>query len=63
MQQPVVKTVGGAPTTAWKRSITNVYVSHVIQMHVDKEKAAAASSSSSSSRGQAKSEERPSVAI
>lgn len=48
----LVKNVG-APK-AWKRSITHVYVSHVIQMHVNKEKAAA-----SSSQIQAKPEERP----
>lgn len=42
----------GAPK-AWKRSITHVYVSHVIQMHVNKEKAAA-----SSSQSQAKPEEK-----
>ncbi|KAG0531417.1 hypothetical protein BDA96_04G021300 [Sorghum bicolor] len=51
-KQPLVKNVG-APK-AWKRSITHVYVSHVIQMHVNKEKAAA-----SSSQIQAKLEERP----
>jgi hypothetical protein len=43
----------GAPK-AWKRSITHVYVSHVIQMHVNKEKAAA----SSSLQSQARPEER-----
>ncbi|KAK3152005.1 hypothetical protein QOZ80_2BG0153130 [Eleusine coracana subsp. coracana] len=34
---PLVKS--GVPTKAWKRSITHVYVSHLIQMHLDKEKA------------------------
>jgi hypothetical protein len=52
LQHRLVKNVG-APK-AWKRSITHVYVSHVIQMHVNKEKAAA-----SSSQIQAKPEERP----
>ncbi|XP_062218009.1 uncharacterized protein LOC133918253 isoform X2 [Phragmites australis] len=28
-----------SPTKVWKRSITHVYVSHVIQMHLNKEKA------------------------
>ncbi|XP_066329156.1 probable GPI-anchored adhesin-like protein PGA55 [Miscanthus floridulus] len=51
-KHPLVKNVG-APK-AWKRSITHVYVSHVIQMHVNKEKATA-----SSSQIQAKPEERP----
>ncbi|XP_062224273.1 uncharacterized protein LOC133922801 isoform X2 [Phragmites australis] len=32
-----VKNAG--PTKAWKRSITHVYVSHIIQMHLNKEKA------------------------
>lgn len=50
LQHPLVKNVG-APK-AWKRSITHVYVSHVIQMHVNKEKAAA------SSQSHAKPEER-----
>nr|CAB3448620.1 unnamed protein product [Digitaria exilis] len=39
-------------TKAWKRSITHVYVSHVIQMHMNKEKA---------SQTQVKPEERPHV--
>jgi len=52
LQHPLVKNVGGPK--AWKRSITHVYVSHVIQMHVNKEKATA-----SSSQIQAKPEERP----
>ncbi|KAK3155868.1 hypothetical protein QOZ80_2AG0099680 [Eleusine coracana subsp. coracana] len=34
---PLVKS--GVPTKAWKRSITHVYVSHLIQMQLDKEKA------------------------
>ncbi|KAL6629258.1 hypothetical protein ACP70R_029023 [Stipagrostis hirtigluma subsp. patula] len=33
----LAKNVG--PTKTWKRSITHVYVSHVIQMHLNKEKA------------------------
>ncbi|OEL15225.1 hypothetical protein BAE44_0023749, partial [Dichanthelium oligosanthes] len=44
----LVKNVGS--TKAWKRSITHVYVSHVIQMHMNKEKA---------SQNQVKPEERP----
>ncbi|RLM80762.1 uncharacterized protein C2845_PM12G01340 [Panicum miliaceum] len=44
----LVKNVGS--TKAWKRSITHVYVSHVIQMHMNKEKA---------SQNQAKPEETP----
>uniref|UniRef100_A0A804P4Q5 Uncharacterized protein n=3 Tax=Zea mays TaxID=4577 RepID=A0A804P4Q5_MAIZE len=51
-KHPVLRNVG-APK-AWKRSITHVYVSHVIQMHVNKEKAAA----SSSLQSQARPEER-----
>ncbi|RLN09011.1 uncharacterized protein C2845_PM11G12830 [Panicum miliaceum] len=43
-----VKNVGS--TKAWKRSITHVYVSHVIQMHMNKEKA---------SQNQVKPEETP----
>ncbi|XP_039787948.1 uncharacterized protein LOC120654476 isoform X2 [Panicum virgatum] len=44
----LVKNVGS--TKAWKRSITHVYVSHVIQMHMNKEKA---------SQNQVKPEETP----
>uniref|UniRef100_A0A0A9G3Z5 Uncharacterized protein n=1 Tax=Arundo donax TaxID=35708 RepID=A0A0A9G3Z5_ARUDO len=43
----LVKSV--SPTKVWKRSITHVYVSHVIQMHLNKEKA---------SQNQVKAEER-----
>lgn len=43
-------TAPGNQDKAWKRSITHVYVSHVIQMHQNKEKA---------SQAQAKPEERP----
>jgi hypothetical protein len=50
LQQSVVKNVGS--TKAWKRSITHVYVSHVIQMHMNKEKAP---------QNQVKPEERPHV--
>ncbi|XP_025810404.1 uncharacterized protein LOC112888392 isoform X3 [Panicum hallii] len=48
LQPSLVKNVGS--TKAWKRSITHVYVSHVIQMHMNKEKA---------SQNQAKPEETP----
>ncbi|KAJ1277598.1 hypothetical protein BS78_04G016400 [Paspalum vaginatum] len=49
-KRPQVQNV--VPAKAWKRSITHVYVSHVIQMHLNKEKA---------SQTQAKPEERPHV--
>uniref|UniRef100_K3YQ24 Uncharacterized protein n=1 Tax=Setaria italica TaxID=4555 RepID=K3YQ24_SETIT len=48
LQHSLVKNVGS--TKAWKRSITHVYVSHVIQMHMNKEKAP---------QNQVKPEERP----
>ncbi|CAL4890370.1 unnamed protein product [Urochloa decumbens] len=48
----LVKNVGSSLTKAWKRSITHVYVSHVIQMHMNKEKA---------SQNQVKPEERQHV--
>uniref|UniRef100_A0A0A9BUZ0 Uncharacterized protein n=1 Tax=Arundo donax TaxID=35708 RepID=A0A0A9BUZ0_ARUDO len=47
---PLVKSV--SPTKVWKRSITHVYVSHVIQMHLNNEKA---------SQNQVKPEERPHI--
>ncbi|TVU33609.1 hypothetical protein EJB05_25434, partial [Eragrostis curvula] len=47
LQLPLVKNT--VPTKTWKRSMTHVYVSHVIQMHLNKEKA---------SQNQAKPEER-----
>ncbi|CAN6236939.1 unnamed protein product [Urochloa humidicola] len=49
LQPSLVKNVGSSSTKAWKRSITHVYVSHVIQMHMNKEKA---------SQNQVKAEER-----
>nr|CAB3445362.1 unnamed protein product [Digitaria exilis] len=50
MQHSLARNVDS--TKAWKRSITHVYVSHVIQMHMNKEKA---------SQTQVKPEERPHV--
>ncbi|CAN6226991.1 unnamed protein product [Urochloa humidicola] len=52
LQPSLVKNVGSRATKAWKRSITHVYVSHVIQMHMNKEKA---------SQNQVKPEETPHV--
>ncbi|CAL5060684.1 unnamed protein product [Urochloa decumbens] len=52
LQPSLVKNVGSSSTKAWKRSITHVYVSHVIQMHMNKEKA---------SQNQVKPEERQHV--
>ncbi|CAN6271220.1 unnamed protein product [Urochloa humidicola] len=48
----LVKNVGSRSPKAWKRSITHVYVSHVIRMHMNKEKA---------SQNQVKPEETPHV--
>lgn len=52
MQHSLARNVGSTTTKAWKRSITHVYVSHVIQMHMNKEK---------TSQNQVKPEERPHV--
>jgi hypothetical protein len=50
MQLPQVN--NGVPTKAWKRSITHVYVSRLIEMRLSKEKA---------SQWHVKAEERPHI--